>query len=65
MTEAAIYEQVSGIRGQLLDLITAVRRQDAGDSAHGARTDLVLDVLLVLANGLGRIEAGLGGTARL
>jgi hypothetical protein len=57
MTDAEIYERVSGIRGELLTLLT-----DVGSPFHDdQRTGLVQEDLLLLANGLGRIADGLEG----
>ncbi len=56
MTEASIYERVSGIRGQLLDLISSV---DSKAADRDLRADVMLDELLGAANGLGRVADNL------
>lgn len=56
MTETSIYERVSGIRGELLDLISSVDSQAA---ERDLRADVMLDELLGAANGLGRVAENL------
>ena len=56
MTEASIYERVSGIRGELLDLISSVDSQAAD---RDLRANVMLDELLGAANGLGRVTENL------
>ncbi len=56
MTEATIYERLSGIRGELLDLISSVGTRGA---ERDLRSDLMLDELMDAANGLGRVAENL------
>jgi hypothetical protein len=56
MTDAVLRERVSGIRGELLDLIGMI---GSPGSRLELSTDLMLDDLLVVANRLGRVAEGL------
>jgi hypothetical protein len=67
MTEATMYERMSAIRGEVIDLITSVTEPNARRELHA---DLVLDDLLAISNRLGRLtraagfDAGEGVAAR-
>jgi len=56
MTEAAIHERVSGIRGELLELIGMI---GSPGSRLELTADVMLDDLLVVANRLGRVAEDL------
>jgi hypothetical protein len=57
MTEATMYERMSAIRGEVIDLITSVTEPTARRELHA---DLVLDDLLAIANRLGRLTRSAG-----
>jgi hypothetical protein len=57
MTEATMYERMSAIRGEVIDLITSVTEPGARRELHA---DLVLDDLLAISNRLGRLTRAAG-----
>lgn len=58
MSDRAVYERVSGIRAELLDLIDKV--DDRAGTTAGALA--VQDELMMVANRLGRVAAALHGS---